>query len=753
LRLAWARSLIVACCVTTFKSSLALATSTDGAWRELPAPPRYGHTAVVDTRHNRIVLLSGFGWTRVDQLWQHSLDPNAEWTPLEASGESPPPRVNATAIYDSRRGRAILFGGFDGNSVFDDVWEFQLNGRARWRRLDMTGEKPSGRFLHSAIYDAHSDRMIVFGGTDRAKSLNDVWALDLGGRLRWQRLVPAGIAPAARIGAYALYDARRSRMLIVGGDTSPVFDWSETLWALDLNGVPKWERLTAGGYDPGPLGVGPGVLDASRDRALFAHGNGYVVSLSLSDLTWLPNDLRLGPPSRADHIALLDSAGDRMWVYGGRYGTLPRSDTWTYPLAGSGTWAKVPPEGEIDRRSGHTAIFDSRRERMVVYGGHLDWDGPGTGTWPARPVWIQDFRHGDAWAPLDAVGPVPAQRNAHVAVYDSLSDRMIVYGGYGGGYHDDTWALSFGSNPAWTQVITQGNPPSQLDAASAIFDPGANRMIVYGGGRLSTDTYELALGGVPTWRKLEFSGVIPPGRREHSAVYDPLNRRMLVFGGITTANNYDNDVWSMTLDGPPKWTQIVVQDPVPRGRQSPAVIFDPEGNRLIVHGGYDGTYLIRDAWELPLDGEPRWRQLEPDGNVPIFWFDHAAVLDAPRHRMVIFGEFGSWALGWDESGREIQPQARATRASVEGVASIEIAASNPLRGEWSLRARLPASVPARIKVRTASGRIVLTKSVLEPPLGASTIRIEGSGALPAGVYFVQLEQGDRMTATKVVHLR
>jgi hypothetical protein len=330
---------------------------------------------------------------------------------------------------------------------------------------------------------------------------------------------------------------------------------------------------------------------------------------------------------------------------------------------------------------------------------------------------------------------------------------MIVFGGYGGGYHDDTWALSFGNDPAWTQLTTQGTSPSQLDAASAIFDPGANRMIVYGGGRLSSDTYALSLGPVPTWRKLEFSGVIPPGRREHSAVYDPLKRRMLVFGGITTANNYDNDVWSMTLDGTPKWEQVVVQGPVPRGRQSPAVIFDPEGNRLIVHGGYDGTNLIRDAWELPFDGEPHWRQLEPDGNVPIFWFDHTAVLDAPRRRMVIFGEFGSWALGWDESGRKISPPAGLDRASFASEASIEVTASSPLRGEWSLKVRLPEPGPARIRVRTVSGRVVLTKSVPEPALGASMIRVEGSGSLRAGVYFVQLEQGDRMTGTKVIHLR
>jgi hypothetical protein len=278
-------------------------------------------------------------------------------------------------------------------------------------------------------------------------------------------------------------------------------------------------------------------------------------------------------------------------------------------------------------------------------------------------------------------------------------------------------------------------------------------MILFGGGRLSSDTYELAMNGAPKWRKLEFpAGTIPPGRREHAAVYDPLRRRMLVFGGITTANNYDNDVWSLSLDGAPRWERILAQGAAPRGRQSPAVVFDPAGNRIIVHGGYDGSNLIRDEWELSLDGEPRWKLLEPEGAVPIFWFDHAAVLDAPRNRMVIFGEFGSWALAWDGSGRKIDPAAKVNSETAATPPSIAVSASSPLRGEWSLRLRLPDPGPATIEVRTVSGRLVLTKSVLNSAPGTSVIRVEGSGALPAGVYFLRLEQGDRSAAAKVVHL-
>ena len=100
---------------------------------------------------------------------------------------------------------------------------------------------------------------------------------------------------------------------------------------------------------------------------------------------------------------------------------------------------------------------------------------------------------------------------------------------------------------------------------------------------------------------------------------------MLVFGGITTAQNYDNDVWALSLDGPATWRRIVVPGPAPRGRQSPAVVYDAERARLIVHGGYDGTNLIRDAWELSLASEPAWRELEPAERPDLLVRSHGGV--------------------------------------------------------------------------------------------------------------------------------
>ena len=67
---------------------------------------------------------------------------------------------------------------------------------------------------------------------------------------------------------------------------------------------------------------------------------------------------------------------------------------------------------------------------------------------------------------------------------------------------------------AWTRFDDAGTPPSARFAASAIYDSLADRVLVYGGdeGRSCGDLWALELGGAPRWRELHPLGVaVPPG--------------------------------------------------------------------------------------------------------------------------------------------------------------------------------------------------------------------------------------------------
>ena len=91
------------------------------------------------------------------------------------------------------------------------------------------------------------------------------------------------------------------------------------------------------------------------------------------------------------------------------------------------------------------------------------------------------------WARLIPASGLPAARDGHTAVYDSTGDRMIVFGGLTDtGVRNDVWVLTKAAatvptSPTWTLLSPSGTPPAARTNASAVYDPGSNRMIVYGG--------------------------------------------------------------------------------------------------------------------------------------------------------------------------------------------------------------------------------------------------------------------------------
>src|SRR5262249_46918603 len=153
-------------------------------------------------------------------------------------------------------------------------------------------------------------------------------------------------------------------------------------------------------------------------------------------------------------------------------------------------------------------------------------------------------------------------------------------------------------NGSWS-ILFPALPPVTLPIPrvhhTAIYDPTGDRMILWGGDPIThPEVWALPLSGDPQWAQLETSGAAPGQRWGHAAVYDPNRNRMIIFGGFD--NNFLlNDVWALSLGGTPTWTQLVPGGTPPPRRRSLAAIFDPAGDRMIVYGGYDGSFLS-DVW-------------------------------------------------------------------------------------------------------------------------------------------------------------
>jgi hypothetical protein len=445
-------------------------------WRQFPAavgeaPSVFGGLgAEVDAQGDRVVV---FGRRFDSEVWALALPASGAptWTRIAGVTPGATPGVGGptlNTVYDAAGRRVIRARGVDQL----EVWALPLaaSGTPAWTAL--SGPPGLGaRAGPSAVYDETGQRMIVFGGrgmficaparpgevspcppeAPTVGLLNDAQALSLSGASpEWTRLSPSGTPPAARQDHSAVYDAANRRMIVYGGSTS---DYSygvglNDVWALSLPeaGAPAWTQLSPSGT----------------------------------------------APPRMRHTAILDAANARMIVFGGvTSGGQPLGDTWelTLPASGSPVWKQIPVEGPL-ARSGHVAVYDGERRRMIVYGG-----SGGTLAPVYVDVWALSLANpaAPAWSRLDVVGAGPGLRQSLAAVYDSALQRMIVFGPetplpLPGPYPTEpfttTWALplSVPGSLQWTAL--RASPPSPVPPPvgrhSAVYDSSGRRTVLLG---------------------------------------------------------------------------------------------------------------------------------------------------------------------------------------------------------------------------------------------------------------------------------
>jgi hypothetical protein len=436
------------------------------------------------------------------------------------------------------------------------------------------------------------------------------------------------LAPITQRTAHtAVYDPVRHRMLVFGGFGGPV---TNETWALSLTGNPTWSLLTPTGIPPSPRHSHTAIYDPVRDQmVVFGSGGAYgashdVWALSLAGSTAWTQLFPTGAPpgDRSGHTAIYDPVRDRMIVFGGGdFFNGLRNDVWALSLAGTPSWSQLAPAGTPPSpRSSHTAIYDPVRDRMVIFGGTDD------------AVWALALAGSPTWTRLIPPG-VTSSYSDHTAIYDPVRDQMVVFGGPFG---NTTFALSLG-NPAWSQLLPTGDLPLRRYSHTAIYDPVGDRMVVFGGSTFDgtygsnsdVDTWALELSGNPAWSEL----LTPPTARSgHTAIYDPVRDQMVVFGGDVVKHG---DVWGLGLAGSPAWTRLTPAGTAPN-LSSHSAIYDPVRDQMVVFGGTDGSgYLTNDVWALTF-ASPAWSLLSPE--VPDYGrCNHTAIYDPVRDRMIVFG--------------------------------------------------------------------------------------------------------------------
>src|SRR6185503_17947405 len=118
---------------------------------------------------------------------------------------------------------------------------------------------------------------------------------------------------------------------------------------------------------------------------------------------------------------------------------------------------------------------------------------------------------------------------------------------------------------------------------AAISEPVRHSMVVFGGLGATdlSDTWELSLGAAPSWTQLAPGGATAPPRWGSAFTYDSSREALMVIGG-RTQTAYWNDVWRLSLSGPPTWTQMATNGVSPSQRSNATAVYDPKRDRILL---------------------------------------------------------------------------------------------------------------------------------------------------------------------------
>ena len=211
-------------------------------------------------------------------------------------------------------------------------------------------------------------------------------------------------------------------------------------------------------------------------------------------------------------------------------------------------WSQRYPAHSPSARGAQMMAYDSKRGRIVLFGGHEQVGRPSGEVRTLNDTWI--YEDGDWKNAEPAVSPVKRQLGA--MAYDSVRDRMVLYGGFDveadgltAILKKDTWEFD-GQN--WAQV---GDESPSLSRPTMAFDAARNQMILMG---VDTDQKTaMYRWDVPSkaWVKLT-PAALPECANDSALVYQTHNSTILSTGGFCTAIGLERTwEWNGTT-----WTEI-----------------------------------------------------------------------------------------------------------------------------------------------------------------------------------------------------
>ena len=631
--------------------------STEKFWRralfsdKLPSP-RNGCALAYDSTRGKVVLFGGSDQTSsfLQDTWEWD---GRNWTEVTPAGQSPSPRQEHKMVYDSARGKVVLFGGLESSGTYQDTWEWDGHS---WTEMTPAGDNPSARFSHAMAYDSARGKVVLFGGrVNFTEPAGDTWEWN---GCQWMEVTPAGDNPVPRNASALAYDSARSKMVLFGG-----YDSQSSLrdtWEWDGS---QWVEVTPASTQDSPWYRFSHAMayDSRRQRVVIFGGTQF----QSNSETWEWNGTiweervpaNEHPPALSYHQMVYDSARGEMVIFGGTW-----IDEFLQPQKLQGPWLwdgedwkDATPTGEEPcARCAHAMAPAGREGGVILFGGY--------GALIRRSdTWLFD---GYRWINVtpEASDPNPAARDGHSMAYDRGRDRVVLFGGQGTSFLQDTWEWD-PPTKSWEEITPSGEVPDIRHLHAMAYDSSRGQVLLVGGDWVENNVHhhmqDIWAWDGGNWTDLTPAGTKPASRAFHGIAYASHWDRLVLFGGSDAVFRYD-DTWEWNGSG---WTDVTPTGSPgtsPSHRQARAMVYNKLLGRTVLFGGFDGISSTDDTWEWDTAGGT-WNEITSSANAPTARTSHAMAYDEVAGKTVMFGGYTGQTVGdtWvriTEPGR--QPSAQ-----------------------------------------------------------------------------------------------
>lgn len=433
-----------------------------GTWNQAKPdglPPCVNESQVAfDPETNSVILNGGVCADSATTEETYSWD-GTKWTKLDiktvldrtfGAGVAYDPTTRTLFQY----GGTIAFGG-------SHIGTIAFHG-GDWASLTDTFS-PAPRSLPVVFNYPGNDVVYVYGGHDETGGNEELWTYS---NATWTQITGDANKPTLCDNPLGAYDSDRKVYEIVCA-AGNVFEFNGTTWTnkKDMKDKPPIRRLGNLSYDPT---LKKTVLFGGYDDADFLN------QTWLWDGTVWTRVKKNLPPPRAQAVMWYDATMKKTLVYGGvgRQDANSRverfADMWSFDGTGW-TDMKVDPASTPGMRYSTTYGVDPRNGHMLVFGGLLYTKDSANVETQAYVNDLWDW-NGSKWTKLTTPLSPEVRENGGLT-YDAQSNRMLLFGGYGGHYFGDVWQFD-STTTTWQPLMRSETGGSRRRTAPTPQLPG-----------------------------------------------------------------------------------------------------------------------------------------------------------------------------------------------------------------------------------------------------------------------------------------